>query len=177
MNPPRPTLPGTHRHHGRRAEEHRLLLRGPRAQTREAHGELRRPAELPPVLRRRARPPRHRPDLLRLAGAHRGPVGPPQVTATSLAVPRAALGFWRERLKENFVKVDPSVPRFGDEFLSFADPDGMRLEIVATGNPGGHAWEAGPVPRAYAVRGMHGATVSEEGYENTAKLLTETMGF
>src|SRR3954470_20550561 len=49
-------------------------------------------------------------------GAYRGPVGPPQVTATSLAVPRTALDFWRERLTENFVKVDSSIPRFGDEF-------------------------------------------------------------
>src|SRR4051794_18020893 len=30
-------------------------------------------------------------------GAYRGAVGPPQVTATPLAVPRSALDFWRER--------------------------------------------------------------------------------
>jgi glyoxalase family protein len=110
-------------------------------------------------------------------GAYRAPVGPPQVTATSLAVPRNALAFWRERLGEHAVKINPSVARFGDEFLTIADPDGMQLKVMAVENPGGHAWEAGPVPIQHAVRGMHGITVSQEGYENTAKLLTETMGF
>src|SRR3954469_18093427 len=56
-------------------------------------------------------------------GAYRAPVGPPQVTTTSLAVPRNALPFWRERLAEHAVKINPSIARFGDEFLSITDPD------------------------------------------------------
>lgn len=33
------------------------------------------------------------------------------------------------------------------------------------------------MPDASAIRGFHGVTLSEEGYENTAKLLTNPMGF
>ncbi|HYO24542.1 MAG TPA: VOC family protein, partial [Lacipirellulaceae bacterium] len=36
---------------------------------------------------------------------------------------------------------------------------------------------AGPVPAEHAIRGFHGVTISQEGYESTAKVLTELMGF
>src|SRR5688572_1555998 len=65
-------------------------------------------------------------------GAHHGRVGPPQLTATSYAVPAASLSFWEKRLKDHDVPVEPPTTRFGDQLLSFSDPDGMRLEIVAT---------------------------------------------
>ncbi|MDB5299673.1 MAG: mhqO, partial [Phycisphaerales bacterium] len=110
-------------------------------------------------------------------GAPRGIIGPPQVAATSFAVPQNALDFWRERLAQKGMTPDPAVTRFGEALLSFTDPDGMRLEIVAAGNPDGRAWAAGPVPVEHAIRGFHGITLSEEGYENTASLLTEVMGF
>lgn len=110
-------------------------------------------------------------------GAPRGIIGPPQVAATSFAVPQNALDFWRKRLTQKGMSPDPAVTRFGEALLSVTDPDGMRLEIVAADNPDGHAWAAGPVPVEHAIRGFHGITLSEEGYENTASLLTEVMGF
>jgi glyoxalase family protein len=110
-------------------------------------------------------------------GATRGPIGPPQVTETAFAVPADALGFWAERLKHNGVDLRPAVMRFDDQVLAFNDPDGMHVEIVATSEPGGHAWPAGPVPVEHAIRGFHGVTLSEEGYEATADLLTHVMGF
>jgi glyoxalase family protein len=38
-------------------------------------------------------------------------------------------------------------------------------------------WEGGPVPIEQAIRGFYSVTLAEEGYERTAALLTETMGF
>src|SRR5262249_9489062 len=38
-------------------------------------------------------------------------------------------------------------------------------------------WNAGPIPPDQAIRGLHGVSLSEEGYEHTASLLTGTMGF
>ena len=37
--------------------------------------------------------------------------------------------------------------------------------------------EGGPVSAGHAVRGLHSVTMTEEGYEHTADLLTETLGF
>src|SRR5205823_2805720 len=110
-------------------------------------------------------------------GAPRGRIGPAQVTATAFAVPRDALPFWSERLGQHQAEWELSANRLGEELLSFADPDGLRLEIVAAAEAGGPAPAGGPVPPENAIRGFHGVTISEEGYENTARLLTEVMGF
>jgi glyoxalase family protein len=109
--------------------------------------------------------------------APRGRVGPPQVTATSFSVSEGATNFWTERLKEHGVEARREVTRFGERVLGFADPDGIALEIVATAQPGGRPRAGGPVPEEQAIRGFHGVTLSEEGYENTARLLTDVMGF
>ncbi len=110
-------------------------------------------------------------------GAPRGRTGPPEVTATSFAVPTGASNFWAERLRQHRVETQPASSRFGDPVLGFADLDGMRLEIVATARPGGRPTSRGPVPAESAIRGFHGVTLSEEGYETTARLLTDVMGF
>ena len=110
-------------------------------------------------------------------GGNPGHVGPPQVTATSFAVPKGAKAFWSERLAKSNVTALPVTERFGEEVLSFTDPDGMELEIIATENPGGQPWSAGPVPSESAIRGFHSVTISEEGYERTARLLADVMGY
>ena len=110
--------------------------------------------------------------------ARRGRIGNGQVTATSFAVPAVSLGFWAERLKGAGVETGPLVERFGETVLPFSDPDGVRLELVGTAQLGASlTWEAGGVPGEFAIAGFHGATLSETGYERTAALLTETMGF
>lgn len=105
-------------------------------------------------------------------GAPRSHVGPPQVTAIAFAAPAGSLEYWAARL-HNASAAD----RLGDRALRFTDPDGIALEIVATPEPGGEAWTAGPVPVEHAIRGFHSVTISEEGYESTAQVLTELMGF
>jgi glyoxalase family protein len=110
-------------------------------------------------------------------GAIRGRIGPPQVTSTAFAVPPGALGFWSARLKEHRVAAGEPAGRLGDRVLHFTDPDGVGLDIVAAAEPGGQPWSTGPVPVEHAIGGFHGITISGEGYESTARLLMELMGF
>jgi catechol 2,3-dioxygenase-like lactoylglutathione lyase family enzyme len=110
-------------------------------------------------------------------GGRKGEVGPPQATVTSFAVPRGALAFWADRLASSKVDALPAFKRFGDDVLSFTDPDGLGIEIIETENPGGQPWAAGPVPADSAIVGFHGVTIAEEGYESTARLLTDVMGY
>src|SRR5262249_21753846 len=70
-------------------------------------------------------------------GAPRGGIGRPQVTATAFAVPKDAFDFWSRRLADHHVEAEPGAGRFGDEVLGFADPDGLKAEIVAATEPGG----------------------------------------
>jgi catechol 2,3-dioxygenase-like lactoylglutathione lyase family enzyme len=109
-------------------------------------------------------------------GATRGRIGPAQVTSTAFAVPLTAIDFWKQRLKEHGA-VSTESERFGDRLLGFSDPDGMHLEIVGLSILSGIPWKSASVPAAHAIHGFHSVTISEEGYENTAKLLTEVMGF
>jgi glyoxalase family protein len=110
--------------------------------------------------------------------ARKGVVGSSQVTAIAFAIPSASSAFWRTRLAERGVALVDAGDRFGEPVVAIADPDGLPLELVATAHADpALAWKNGPVDAAHAICGFHGATLSEEGYEQTARLLTEVMGF
>jgi glyoxalase family protein len=62
--------------------------------------------------------------------------------------------------------------------LVLHDPDGMTIQLVA--HPMAHerpGWTGGLILTEHAIRGIHSVTVWEEGYEHTARHLTETLGF
>jgi glyoxalase family protein len=111
-------------------------------------------------------------------GARRGRQGNGQVTAAAFAVPKDSFALWRERLAQNAIASEVLPERFGQRVLSFSDPDGLRIELLETpAADAAHFWEGSDVPAQSAIHGFHGATLSETGYERTAALLTETMGF
>jgi glyoxalase family protein len=111
-------------------------------------------------------------------GAPRGHRGHGQVVATSFSVPEGSLGYWTDRLKQRNLILEHPQPRFNEEGLIFYGPDDIALELVAhAGEKDGTPWEKGPVPANHAIRGFHSVTLSEGGYERTAALLTETLGF
>jgi glyoxalase family protein len=111
-------------------------------------------------------------------GAPRGRIGTGQLSTTAFAVPEASLVYWRERLNARDTSYETAMSDFGEETLLLRDPDGLQLELVSTHNAAAdRLWEHGPVPPEYAIRGFHHVTLSENGYERTAALLTETLGF
>ncbi len=111
-------------------------------------------------------------------GAHRGRQGSAQVVTTSFSVPGKSMEYWRTRLTNSAIARVDSATRFGDQILEFNDPDGMGLEIVARSEADPRSpWPAGPIPAEHAIRGFHSVSLSEEGYERTAELLTRTLGF
>ncbi len=111
-------------------------------------------------------------------GVRRGRQGTGQVTSVSFSVPESSLGYWIERLTKNSVEYDKPVRRFDEQALMFRDRDGLALELVAHAGAEKRAgWDKSEVPVEHAVRGIHTVTLCEDGYEHTAKLLTETMGF
>src|SRR5215469_1392791 len=110
--------------------------------------------------------------------ALRGRIGTGQLTVTSFAVPEKSLPYWRERLRKLGVEFDEATSDFGEEMLFLRDPDGLQLELISSSNADpDHIWERAAVPTEHAIRGFHHVTLSENGYERTARLLTETLGF
>jgi len=111
-------------------------------------------------------------------GAPRGRQGTGQVTLASFAVPQSSLGYWQERFQAHAVSSERPGSRFDEEVLAFRDPDGLPLELVASSRGDGREpWAGGAVPAEHAIRGFHGLTLAEEGYERTASLLAEFLGF
>jgi glyoxalase family protein len=111
-------------------------------------------------------------------GAYIGRIGTGQLTVTSFAVPEKSLAYWRKRLHKRGVEFEDAQSDFAEERLFFRDPDGLQLELVSTSNADpDRLWERGPVPIEHAIRGFHHVTLSENGYERTASLLTDILGF
>jgi len=111
-------------------------------------------------------------------GAPRAAPGTGQAIATAFAVPRGSLHWWMDRLAESAADFGPVEERFGDKVLPLRDPDHLAVELVErTDAEHREWWERGPVPAPYALRGFHSVTLSLEGYERTAALLTDVMGF
>ncbi len=112
----------------------------------------------------------------------RGFRGTGQVVTTSFLVPENAPEYWVNRLKSHGIEFTGPTKRFDnyEQVITFYDPDGLKLELVAHSiaeERKHHVWKKGPIPEEYATRGFYSATLSLEGYERTAALLTENMGF
>lgn len=111
--------------------------------------------------------------------ARLGSHGAGQTTATAFSVPEGSLGWWADRLDRYGIRAEEPRPRqgFDEEVITLLDPDGLRLELVARAEDSRAPWTGGSVPEQHAIRGFEGVTLTEWNPENTAKLLTEVMGF
>jgi len=102
--------------------------------------------------------------------------GTGQINTIALAIPRASLGWWIERLIARGIAFDGPTKRFDEQLVTLRDVDGIALELVAS-DRAGDGWEGGGVPRAHAVRGVHGVTLWVEALEPTARFLGDALGF
>jgi glyoxalase family protein len=81
-------------------------------------------------------------------------------------------------LTQSGVAFEGPFQRFGEPVISLSDPDGMGIELIATKRADDdRAYQAGPVPLEFAIRGFHSATLSQQDHRETAGLLTDAMGF
>jgi glyoxalase family protein len=111
----------------------------------------------------------------RVRRGHRG-VG--QIEATAFAISPDSIGYWLDRFKEQHVTAEKTPARFGEEVIRFTDPDGLLLELIASDSSGKtESWVDSSVPEEHSLRGFHSVSAALEGYERTAKLLTESFGY
>ena len=111
-------------------------------------------------------------------GARRGIRGTGQIEAPAFAIPPNSVDYWLDRFKEHHLPAEKTPARFGEEVIRFADPDGLVIELIASiSSAGFEPWADSTVPVEHSLRGFHGVSIALEGYEQTAKLLTETFGY
>src|ERR1700757_2012159 len=111
-------------------------------------------------------------------GARRGIRGTGQVEATAFAIPVNSIGYWLERLKQQHVTAERTATRFGEEVIRLLDPDGLMIELIpSSSQEKDEPWPDSPVSPEHAVHGFHSVSAALEGYERTARLLTESFGY
>jgi hypothetical protein len=81
-------------------------------------------------------------------------------------------------LKQHHVTAEKTSTRFGEEVIRLLDPDGLLIELIASSAHGGfEPWPNSPVAAEHALRGFHSVSAALEGYQRTARLLTESFGY
>jgi catechol 2,3-dioxygenase-like lactoylglutathione lyase family enzyme len=110
--------------------------------------------------------------------ARRGGRGTGQIDATAFSTAPESFGYWLDRLKQNQVSAERMPKRFGEDVIRFTDPDGLLLELIASELQGEvEAWPESSVPAEHSLRGFHSVSAALEGYERSARLLTEVFGY
>lgn len=111
--------------------------------------------------------------------ARRGLAGAGEVTHTAFSIPAGSTGYWEARLRGHGVLVERTGTRFGgaEDVLTLADPDGMKIELVAhAAAPQIAAPRYADVPPEHALRGFFGVTLLERDLAATQATL-RMMGF
>lgn len=111
-------------------------------------------------------------------GVQGGVLGSGQTSTTAFAVPERSLDFWRQRLEESLVRAH-NIERFGLPGLAFADPDGLRLELLASvrHDDARKPWGCSSVSAEHAIHGLDGVTLLHADGAATERLLVDAMGF
>lgn len=111
-------------------------------------------------------------------GIGQGYTGTGMATNISYAVPEGSLDFWAERFKQYDVKQETRDERFGEQFISFQDPDGLRLAFIVPSAPDGRkGWQTSEVKEAVATKGFHSITLTLKNVTPTAAILTDIFGY
>lgn len=103
--------------------------------------------------------------------------GTGQATTTSFSIPEASLGWWKEHLSAAGVETGEVRNADNEDTLTFRDPDGLKLALVAhpQGDPR-DPWDTKLVPAEHAVRGLHSVELSVSEEDATAGMLTDGLG-
>ncbi|PTX59398.1 glyoxalase family protein [Melghirimyces profundicolus] len=107
--------------------------------------------------------------------ARKGRIGAGQMGVTTFAVPEGSLDFWQDRLKAFGVSVMKAT-RFGEEFLQFDDPHGLKLELVARRKGANSRWSGGGIPEEMAIKGFGGGILYSGLPEKTMDFLENGLG-
>jgi glyoxalase family protein len=109
-------------------------------------------------------------------GAGRGRVGTGQVTRLSFSVPGGSLDFWAGRLQRAQVAAKRGT-RFDEEVLTFDDPDGIAIELVAVTDDSRAGWTGAEISSTHAIRGLHTTEITVRDAAPTEKLIANEMGY
>jgi glyoxalase family protein len=99
-------------------------------------------------------------------------------TMIGYSVPRGSLEFWSARFKEHQIRHSEQAERFEERFLSFEDPDGLKLNLIEPKDIDSRTpWETVEIKSAVAIKGLHSIVLTLKDMKPTAEILTELFGY
>lgn len=111
-------------------------------------------------------------------GISAGRRGTRQVTEIGYVVPKGSLDFWTKRLEDHHVTYNKVAEKFGEQYLTFLDPDGLKVELTVPKNVDTRKpWTTEEINESVALRGFHHITITTNRMDETAKVLTEILGY
>lgn len=104
--------------------------------------------------------------------------GAGMATEIGYSVPEGSFDFWIKHFEENNVIYNKPAERFGEKYLTFLDPDGLKLELIIPKTPDNRKpYETETVKADVATRGFYNVTLTLNNVQATAKILTGIFGY
>ncbi len=107
-----------------------------------------------------------------------GKNGAGMATEIGYSVPKDSLEFWKARFEKYQVRYDEGGERFGEKYIAFQDPDGLRINLIETKhNDERKGWETAEVKNDVALKGFHTITLTQNSIDATAAILTDVFDY
>jgi glyoxalase family protein len=111
-------------------------------------------------------------------GIGHGYTGSGMATNIGYSVADGSLNFWADRLKQYNVKQENIDQRFGEQYLSFQDPDGLKLDLIVSADADNRkGWEIKDVKADVAIKGFDSITLTVKNVTPTATILTDIFAY
>ena len=105
--------------------------------------------------------------------AAKGKRGTGEATIVSFSIPAESMDFWIERLSRFDIPFDGPAEKLGHDFISFEDPEGMQIELVADDVRHLTGWETEDLPWEHSIRKFFGTTIYLNKSEQTENLISD----
>jgi glyoxalase family protein len=111
-------------------------------------------------------------------GIQQGRKGSGMATEIGYSVPEGSLEFWIKRFERHNVIYNKPAVKFGEKYLTFLDPDGLKLELIESKTTDDRkAWETEDIKIDVATKGFHNITLTLNNIKATAAILTDVFGY
>lgn len=112
------------------------------------------------------------------SAVRQGRRGAGMATEIGYSVPKGSLEWWKQRFEEKNVIYNNIAEKFGTRYLTFLDPDGLKLELVETDDTDSRKpFETGEVKANVATKGFYNVTLTLNDAKPTAAILTNVFDY
>jgi len=112
------------------------------------------------------------------SAVRQGRRGSGMATEIGYTVPEGSFDFWIKRFEAHNVIYNKPSERFGEKYLVFLDPDGLKLELIIPKTADNRKpYVTAEVGADVATRGFYNTTLTLTNIKATAEILTQVFGY